>query len=118
MSTPAPPAAVEEHPPFDCTQCLRSVRGEKPDSEGRCAACRKEHIARATRLAMVPAVVVAALYLWLIAWSGLLESPMMAFWLVLGAVLAFVAYKVARRVFFDVLRGRATGDRARGDGTG
>jgi uncharacterized membrane protein len=116
MSAPAPPAAVEVHPPFDCAQCGRSVQGEKPDSEGRCAVCRRQHIARATRLAWIPALVVAALYLWLIAWSGLLESPMMAFWLVLGAVLAFVAYKVARRVFFDVLRGRATGDRARGDG--
>jgi uncharacterized membrane protein len=118
MAAPASPAAVEEHPPFDCTHCGRRVQGEKPDSEGRCAACRRAHIHRATRLAWVPAVVVAALYLWLIAWSGLLESPMMAFWLVLGAVLGFVAYKVARRVFFDVLRGRATGDRSTNDGKG
>ena len=118
MATPVPHAAVEEHPPFDCTQCGRSVRSEKPDSEGRCAACRKQHIARSTRLAMVPAAVVAVLYLWLIAWSGLLESPMMAFWLVLGAVLAFVAFKIGRRVFFDVLRGRVTGRRDTGDGKG
>ena len=34
----------------------------------------------------------------------------MAFWLAVGAVLAFVAYKVGHRVMFDVLRGRATGD--------
>ena len=33
-----------------------------------------------------------------------------AFWMALGAVLVFVTYKVARRVLFDLLRGRTTGD--------
>ena len=111
MAVPTTPAAEESLPPFDCARCGRHVAGEKPDDERWCAACRQALIARSGKLAWIPAVVVAALYLWLIAWSGLLESPMMAFWLVLGAVLAFVAYKVGRRVFFDVLRGRATGDR-------
>ncbi|HEX2081486.1 MAG TPA: hypothetical protein VHG08_27530 [Longimicrobium sp.] len=109
MSAPADPA-LEVHPPFDCAQCGKRVRGEKPDDARWCAACRRELIARAARLAWVPAVVVALLYLGLLLWSGLLESPMMAFWLALGAVLALVAFKVGRRVFFDVLRGRATGD--------
>ena len=111
MSNPAPHALTEAPPPFDCSQCGRHVEGEKADDAKWCASCRQQLIARSARLAWIPAAVVAALYLWLIAWSGLLESPMMAFWLVLGAVLAFVAFKVGRRVFFDVLRGRATGDR-------
>lgn len=111
MEHPAPYAAEEAPPPFDCARCGQRVHGEKPDDARWCGACRRALIARAARLAWIPALVVAALYLWLIAWSGLLGSPMMAFWLVLGAVLAFVAFKVGRRVFFDVLRGRATGDR-------
>lgn len=111
MDHPVPHAVPEAPPPFDCAQCGKHVEGEKPDDERWCAACRRALIARASRLAWIPAVAVALLYLWLIAWSGLVESPMMAFWLVLGAVLAFVAYKVGRRVFFDVLRGRATGGR-------
>lgn len=111
MSHPAPHAAEEAPPPFDCARCGRSVQGEKPDDAKWCGSCRQALISRSARLAWIPAAAVAALYLWLIAWSGLLESPMMAFWLVLGAVLAFVAFKVGRRVFFDVLRGRGTGDR-------
>lgn len=111
MSHSASHAAEDAPPPFDCARCGRNVKGEKPDDARWCTSCRQQLIARAARLAWIPAVVVAALYLWLIAWSGLLESPMMAFWLVLGAVLGFVAFKVGRRVFFDVLRGRATGDR-------
>jgi hypothetical protein len=111
MENPAPYAVAEDHPPFDCAQCGKRVQGEKPDDARWCTACRHSLIARSARLAWIPAGVVAVAYLWLIAWSGLLESPMMAFWLVLGAVLAFVAFKVGRRVFFDVLRGRATGDR-------
>ena len=111
MAHAAPTLATEEHPPFDCARCSKRVQGEKPDDARWCAACRRALIERSSRLAWIPAVIVAALYLWLLAWSGLLESPMMAFWLVLGAVLGFVAYKVGRRVFFDVLRGRATGDR-------
>ena len=112
MSRPAAHAAAEAPPPFDCAPV-------RPEREGREA--RRRRVVRGVPAGAhprgrrgwrgSPAVVVAALYLWLIAWSGLLESPMMAFWLVLGAVLAFVAYKVGRRVFFDVLRGRATGDR-------
>lgn len=111
MAVPAADPALQAHPPFDCAKCGRTIRGEKPDDAGWCTACRGELIARAARLAWIPAVVVALLYLALLMWSGLLESPMMAFWLALGAVLALVAFKVGRRVFFDVLRGRAMGER-------
>ena len=111
MAVPPADPALEVHPPFDCARCGKHVRGERPDDARWCGACRQELIARSARLAWIPAVVVAVLYLALLMRSGLLESPMMAFWLVLGAVLAFVAFKVGRRVFFDVPRGRATGDR-------
>ena len=110
MADPAADPALEVHPPFDCARCGKRTRNETPDPAGWCAACRRALIARSARLAWIPAIVVALLYLALLLWSGLLESPMMAFWLALGAVLAFVAFKVGHRVFFDVLRGRATGD--------
>ncbi len=110
MSTPAADPALEVHPPFDCARCGKHVRGERPDDARWCTACRRELIARSARLAWIPAIVVALLYLALLLRSRLLESPMMAYFLALGAVLALVAFKVGRRVFFDVLRGRATGD--------
>jgi hypothetical protein len=110
MSAPAPHAAAVDHPPFDCRKCGKHFTGEKPDDAGWCQACRAELIRRSTRQAYVPAVVVAGLYLALLWWSGLLETPLAAVWLVLGAVFAFVAYKVARRVSFDLLRGRVTGN--------
>lgn len=110
MSAAAGPAAAEEHPPFDCRKCGRPTRGQKPDDAKWCEGCRKQLIRSATRRSWLPAAVVAALYLWLMVWSGLLESPLSAVWLALGALFTFVAYKVARRVWFDVLRGRATGE--------
>ncbi|HEX6037537.1 MAG TPA: hypothetical protein VFZ20_05850, partial [Longimicrobium sp.] len=103
-------AAADEHPPFDCRKCGRSVQGEKPDDARWCEACRRALIHSATRRSWLPAAVVAVLYLWLLWWSGLLESPLSVVWLVLGALFTFVAYKVARRVWFDVLRGRSTGE--------
>jgi hypothetical protein len=103
-------AAVDEHPPFDCRKCGRTARGQKPDDAQWCEACRRELIRSSTRRSWLPAAVVAVLYLWLLWWSGLLESPLSAVWLALGALFTFVAYKVARRVWFDVLRHRSTGD--------
>lgn len=110
MPTPAAGAAADAHPPFDCSKCGRSIRGQKADDEGWCAACRAELIRQSTRRAYLPAAAVAAAFLWLLWWSGLLESPLMAFWVALGGVLTFVVYKVARRVLFELLRGRTTGD--------
>lgn len=102
------PAAAGE--PFQCRSCGRGVRGQKPGHEGWCDACRARLIHAAGRQAYLPAAVAGAAWLWLLWWTGLLESPLMAFWLALGAVIAYIIYKVARRVMFDVLRGRATGD--------
>jgi len=110
MDTPAAGTAADAHAPFDCRKCGKNVRGQKADDAGWCEECRRELIRPSTRQAYLPAAVVAAAFLWLVWWSGLLESPLMAFWLALGAVLTFVTYKVARRVLFDLLRGGVTGD--------
>lgn len=110
MRAPAADPAADALPPFDCRRCGRLVRGEKADEAGWCTACRRELIRRSGQYAWAWALVAALLYGWLVWWSGLLESPLMAFWLAVGAVLAFAAYKVGHRVMFDVLRGRATGD--------
>ena len=110
MSDVPPAAQADEHPPFDCRKCGRRVRGQKPDDAGWCEACRRELIRSASRRAWLPAAVVALLYLWLLWWSGLLESPLSAVWVAVGALFTFVAYKVARRVWFDLLRGRGTGE--------
>jgi hypothetical protein len=96
-----------------CARCHRDLPPDtSPDAEW-CEACRQGLIRGATQRAWMLAAVMAALFLWLLVWSGLMESPALVFFLALGAALAFVAYKVGRRVFFDVLRGRATGDEDR-----
>ncbi|MBB4634380.1 hypothetical protein [Longimicrobium terrae] len=107
----APVSAVEEHPPFDCSACAARKEGERPDDDGRCAACRGSLIRRSSQWAWVPAAVIAAGYLWLLFVWGLLESTAMVFFLALGAGIAFVAYKIARRIAFDLLVTR--GNRAR-----
>jgi hypothetical protein len=110
MSTPAAGTAADAHPPFDCRKCGRNFRGHKADDAGWCGECRAELIRHSGQRAYLPAAAMAAAFLWLLWWSGLLESPLMAFWLALGAVITFVTYKVARRVLFDLMRGRGTGD--------
>jgi hypothetical protein len=100
-AAPVPP--VEEPAPFDCSVCGRRVQGERPDDDGRCAGCRRSLIRRAGTWGWLPAVVVAGAYAWLLVSWGLLESPAMVFFLALGAALAFVAYKIGRRVAFDML---------------
>lgn len=92
--------------PFDCRNCGRRVEGEKPDQHGLCQACRAEVVRRSTRWAALPALVVAALYFWLLAWGGLFQSRFMIVFVALGVALAWVAFKVARRVLFDVIRNR------------
>lgn len=108
MDVPAPAPGAD--PPFRCARCGRSVEGEPADDSGWCQRCRRDLIRGATWRAWIPTLVVAALYGWLLVGTGLVESPALIFFLALGVVLALVTYKVARRVFFDLLRGRATGD--------
>jgi hypothetical protein len=93
-----------------CVRCGRTVRAGDADTEGWCQACRQDLIRRATRWSVPPPLVVGVLYGWLLYWTGLLESAALVFFLALGGVFVFVTYKVSRRVFFDLLRGRATGE--------
>lgn len=106
-----PPLPAGEHAPFDCSACGRRMQGHKPDDAGRCAECRSSLVRRAGAWAWAPAVVVAALYLWLLVATGMMESPAMVFFLALGAALAFAAYKVGRRVAFEMLVTRRNGER-------
>lgn len=108
-----PPGLEEEFPPFICTQCGLPKEGEKADDAGRCETCRQGLIRQSGKWALVPAAVMGALYLWMIIFFGLIESPAMIFFLALGAALAFVAYKVGRRVAFDLLVVRGRGMRRR-----
>ena len=102
----APSAAAP--PPGRCAACGTDVEAHAPAAAEFCAACRARLVRRAGRWALVPSLVVAGLYAALVLWSGLLQSPLMIFWVAVGAVLAYVAYKVGRRVAFDVLRERTT----------
>lgn len=111
MPAPRLPALEEELPPFDCTLCGSRKEGEKPDDAGRCASCRGHLIRRSGAWALLPALVVAAGYLWLVFAFELIESPAMIFFLALGAGLSFAAYKVGRRVAFDMLVTRGTAAR-------
>ncbi|HEX8392549.1 MAG TPA: hypothetical protein VF665_09365 [Longimicrobium sp.] len=109
----APASPVEEFAPFDCSACGRHREGERPDDDGRCASCRGVIIRRASLWAWVPAVLLAAGYLWLLLTWDLLESTAMVFFLALGAGLAFVAWKIGRRVAFDMLVTRSNRARNR-----
>lgn len=90
---------------FDCRMCGSDVEG-KPDHLGLCARCRAEVVRRSTSLAVVPALVMAGLYVWLLAATGMFESRFLVVWVALGVALAWVAFKIARRVLFDVIRSR------------
>ena len=92
--------------PFDCRNCGRTVAGEKPDPHGLCQACRAEVVRRSTVLAVLPALLVAALYVWLLSLFDMWESRFVSVWIALGAGLAWFVFKVARRVLFDVVRSR------------
>jgi len=92
-----------------CRSCGRAFgEHEKPDANGWCAACRARVVRGSTRLAALPTAIVFLLFFWLITWSGLLGSRFMVVWLALAVALAFVAFKVARRIAFDLLRARAS----------
>ena len=98
---------MAEEPPADCRNCGKAFpEGETPDYHGWCAACRQALVDRATRWAWIPTIAVAVPYLALLAWTGLFESDLLVLWLALGALLAFAAFKVGRRVAFDVVRSR------------
>ena len=92
-----------------CRICGRAFgEDEKPDANGWCATCRARLVSRSTRVAVLPALIFAVLFYLLVAWSGVLGSRFLVVWLALGVALAWVVFKIARRVAFDVIRGRMT----------
>ena len=60
-----------------------------------------------TRMALVPAILLLAGYLWLLAAFALFESRFVVVFIALGAAMGWLAFKVARRVAFDLLARRA-----------
>jgi hypothetical protein len=91
---------------FDCRNCGHTITGEEADRNGWCKACRALIVRRSAALAVLPALLVLGLYLWLLSHFGLFQSTFLIVWIALGVALAYVAFKVARRVLFDVLRNR------------
>jgi hypothetical protein len=91
---------------FDCRNCGHHVTGEAADHHGWCKACRAALVRRSGYLAVLPALVVLGLYLWMLDYFGLWNSTFLIVFMALGLALAYVAFKVARRVLFDVIRAR------------
>lgn len=92
--------------PFTCRNCGRAVTGEAPDHHGWCHACKAVVVRRSTAWAVLPALVMALLYVWLIVATEMYESRFMIVWIALGVALTWLAFKIARRVLFDVIRNR------------
>jgi hypothetical protein len=88
------------------------MKDETPDTHGWCKACRTAVVRRSTLMAVFPALVVVALYLWLLNSFGLWDSTFLIVWIALGAALTWLAFKVARRVLFEVIRNRGVRVRA------
>jgi len=99
MSDTAPEA-------FSCANCGHRVTGEAADHDGWCKACRGALVKRASTWAVFPALVVVGLYLWLLGSFDMFDSMFVIVWIALGVALGWVAFKVARRVLFDVIRSR------------
>ena len=91
---------------FTCRHCGDEVKGETADRRGWCKACRRMVVRRAGGLAVIPAILLAAGYFWLIDHFDLFRSNFLMIWIALGVALAYVAFKIARRVLFDVIRAR------------
>jgi F0F1-type ATP synthase assembly protein I len=91
---------------FTCRQCGEEVKDETADRRGWCKACRRTVVRRAGGLAVIPAVLLAAGYVYLLDYFDLFKSNFMIIFIALGVALAYVAFKIARRVLFDVIRAR------------
>ena len=91
---------------FSCRQCGDDVKGETADRRGWCRACRRKVVRRAGGLAVVPGVLVMTGYFYLIDYFDLFKSNFLMIWIALGVALGYVAFKIARRVLFDVIRAR------------
>jgi DNA-directed RNA polymerase subunit RPC12/RpoP len=91
---------------FTCRQCGEEVKDETADRRGWCKACRRKVVRRAGGFAVVPAVLLAAAYFWMIDYFDLFKSNFLMIWIALGVAIGYVVFKIARRVLFDVIRAR------------
>jgi len=91
---------------FDCRQCGKRVQGASVDRRGWCKECRGEVVRRSGGWAILPALLVTAGYFWLLNAFDLFRSNFVIVFIALGVAIAWLAFKIARRVFFDVIRGR------------
>ena len=82
------------------------LRLQPPDTSSAASSIRGALVKRSSLLAVLPALLVVALYVWLLSAFDLFNSVFMIVWIALGVALAWVAFKVARRVLFDVIRHR------------
>jgi hypothetical protein len=91
-----------------CVRCGRHISEGGGDPAGLCGDCRAGVVRRATPAAFGAALLFAVAYLAIATWAGALASTnFVIFWLAMGALLTFGAFKVARRIAFDVFRARA-----------
>lgn len=91
---------------FDCRNCGRHLTDAAPDHHGWCKACRALVVRRSSMWALLPALLLVAAYVWMLGYFGLFDSMFVIVWIALGLGLGWVAFKVARRVLFDVIRNR------------
>jgi membrane-associated phospholipid phosphatase len=96
----------------NCRRCGAAVGVEGADALGWCSRCRGEVVKRSTTWSVLPALLVGLLYAWLLSYFGMLHSSFVIVWLALGVGLAWVSFKIARRVWFEVFRSRAARPRA------
>ncbi|HEU4558241.1 MAG TPA: hypothetical protein VFS20_10340 [Longimicrobium sp.] len=91
---------------FNCRNCGHHLTGEVHDHHGWCKACRAVVVKRSAMLALIPALLVLGVYVWVLWHFGLFDSMFVIVWIALGVGLGWVMFKVARRVLFDVIRNR------------
>lgn len=89
-----------------CRNCGQHREGELPDRAGWCRRCREQVVRRADPVARAAGIATAGVLLVVIVLAGGLESRFLVLWLAGAALLSLLVFKVARRVAFDVYRGR------------
>lgn len=90
---------------LSCARCGRDAPQEELDDAGWCRSCRAALVRQASRWAYAAAAataLLAAVLIWLVVGS----ARFLIFWLLLVGIVAFLAFKVARRVAFELLRTR------------
>lgn len=91
-----------------CARCGRTVSKAEQDDAGWCAACRDELVTRASRWAYAAAAAAVVLVATLV-FALVDPTRFLIFWLLLLGIVVFLAFKVARRVAFEMLRTRGGG---------